>query len=179
MSLSAFSAFQDRQDRQDRLEQLIYVSVAAIRVNSALQMADILATARPNNTRDGITGVLTAVDGRFVQVIEGVPDALERLLSRLAADDRHRGIAVLERRDIRARAFPEWDMVSPRLAVSEAQAVAALMADEQAALDDYIPVLSRALGRQAALIEGAGLDHRSGSAPYVPPDSTRTGRGKD
>lgn len=140
------------------LEQLVYVSIGVIRVNSALQMADILATARPNNARDGITGALTAVDGSFIQIIEGARGALDHLLLRLMTDDRHRDLTVLERRSIRKRAFPGWDMLSPRLAVAEAQALSALLNDDQAGLDDFIPVMSRALGRQAALIEGAGLE---------------------
>ena len=154
MSASSLAA---SQGSDGPLEQLVYVSTAAIRVSSALQMADILATARPNNARDGITGALTAVDGRFIQIVEGARGALDHLLLRLLADERHRDVTVIQRRDIRARAFPEWDMVSPRLIAAETQALSALLDDEAAGLDDYIPVLSRAIGRQAALLESAGL----------------------
>lgn len=162
MSANSFAA---SQDNEGPLEQLLYVSAAVIRVNSALQMADILATARPNNARDGISGALTAVDGRFVQIIEGVRGALDHLLLRLMVDDRHHDVTVIERRDIRARAFPGWDMVSPQLVAAEIQAVAALLDDDLAGLDDYIPVLSRALGRQAALIEDSGLETTRRATP--------------
>jgi len=173
LSLPTFSAF---QGSEERLEQLVYLSIATVRVNSALQMSDLLAEARPNNARDGITGVLTAVDGRFIQIIEGSADVLDRLLVRLGTDPRHSGITVLARRRIRARAFPGWEMVSPRLVGSEIQAVAALLEAEDAGLDDYIPVLSRALGRQAALIEGAGLDVASASGAHVSQGVAQAGR---
>lgn len=149
------------QGKTGPLEQLVYVSIGVIRVSSALQMADILTTARPNNARDGISGALTAVDGSFIQIIEGERAALDHLLGRLLADDRHRDLTVLERRAIRHRAFPGWDMLSPRLAVEETRALSALLDDDQAGLNDYIPVMSRALGRQAALIENAGLESAS------------------
>jgi hypothetical protein len=176
LSLSSFTAF---QGSEERLEQLVYVSIAAVRVNSALQMSDLLAAARPNNARDGITGVLTAIDGRFIQIIEGDADMLDRLLVRLRADDRHRSVTVLDRRPVRARAFPGWEMVSPWLVATEIQVLAGLMDDEEARLDDYIPVLCRALGRQAALIEGAGLDSRSGLAASVAPGAALAGRRAD
>lgn len=95
------------------LEQLIYVSVAAGPVSSAMQMSDILAEARRNNARDGITGVLTAIDGRFLQIIEGCAAALDDLIARLREDDRHRDMRIMERRQVLGRNFASWDMVSP------------------------------------------------------------------
>ena len=138
-----------------RLEQLVYASVSTPRVTSALQMSDILAVARPRNARDGVTGALTATDGRFIQIIEGPAGALDDLMARLDADRRHRAIEVLERRAVPKRAFAGWDMVSPRLVVDEAVALGELLGRADATLDDYIVVFTRALKRQDALLRGA------------------------
>ena len=135
------------------LEQLIYISESVAPVASALQMSDILATARPNNRRDAITGALTAADGRFIQIIEGPSASLDDLLSRLRADTRHREVQIVERRPVTVRAFPDWDMVSPRLAPDEIAALAALLVRAEAGLDAYVPVLRQALSRQDAVLD--------------------------
>lgn len=135
------------------LEQLIYISESVGPVASALQMSDILATARPNNRRDAITGALTAADGRFIQIIEGPAAALDDLLTRLKADTRHREVQIVERRPVGARDFAEWEMVSPRLAPNEIVAMTDLLAREDAGLDAYVPVFRQALGRQDALLD--------------------------
>jgi hypothetical protein len=137
------------------LEQLVYVSESVTRVSSALQMADILAEARPRNARDGITGVLTVVDGHFVQIIEGRPEMLDRLLQGLARDSRHRMMTVLDRRAVTRRAFPEWDMVSPRLVEAEVVRLATVLDQPGGKLDAFIPMLREALMRQAEVLGGA------------------------
>lgn len=134
------------------MEQLIYVSESVTTVTSAMAMSDILAVARPNNARDDITGVLTAADGRFIQIIEGPSAALDDLMARLSNDTRHRVMNVLERRSVPARTFPAWDMISPRLMAEEMTALTALLATRGTGLDDYIPVFISALERQDALL---------------------------
>lgn len=141
-------------DPASRLEQLVYASVSTPRVTSALQMSDILAVARQRNSRDGVTGALTAADGRFIQIIEGPTLALDDLMTRLDADSRHRAIEVLDRRAVPGRAFAGWDMVSPRLVFDETVALGELLGRADATLDDYIAVFTRALQRQDALLGG-------------------------
>lgn len=152
------------------MDQLLYVSVGVVRVNSALQMADILAEARPNNARDGITGVLTAVDGRFIQVIEGAPERLDDLLRRLAEDRRHRDMIVLERRPIDERLFAGWEMVSPRLAPEETARLGDLLDADGAGLDDFVPLLAHAVARQADVL--ADRDDASARTPDRAASST-------
>ena len=80
-------------------------------------------------------------------------------MDRLAKDGRHRAIQVLARRAIEARAFGDWDMISPRLVFEEAEALGEMLTREAAGLDDYISILRRALTRQDALLsEGQGAD---------------------
>lgn len=138
---------------QGPLEQLIYISESVAPVASALQMSDILATARPNNRRDAITGALTAAAGRFIQIIEGPAASLDDLLARLRADTRHREVQIVARCPIDARDFPDWEMVSPRLAPDEIAVLADLLGRQDAGLDDYVPVLRRALARQGAVLD--------------------------
>ena len=151
------------------LEQLIYISVAEGPAESAMQMSDILDEARPNNARDGVTGALTAVDGRFLQIIEGPPAKLDDLLDRLEKDARHRDLQILERRQVLGRDFPGWDMVSPRLMAAEVNKLAVLLDEDRRDIDAYVPVFREALARQAAALDD---DSRAGRAPAQTPLSS-------
>lgn len=91
------------------LHRAIYFSRATHAVTAAL-VADILETARINNARDGVTGVLIFNDGRFVQILEGAPSTLDRLLDTIQADPRHTDMDVMARDPIETRDFPQWDM---------------------------------------------------------------------
>ena len=135
------------------VEQLVYVSRSVRGVNSAIGMSDILAEARPNNARDGITGCLTAIDGRFVQVVEGQADKLDDLINRLVRDERHTELRVLEPRTVSERAFPQWDMLSPVLVTAEIDDLRSLLRDDSGGrLDDFIGPLQTALARQSEVL---------------------------
>ncbi|RYD62298.1 MAG: BLUF domain-containing protein [Sphingomonadales bacterium] len=88
--------------------QLVYVSSANRR--EAIDPANILATSRRNNLRDGITGMLYSDGARFLQVLEGPELKVEAAYARIEADPRHRAIVILSRRTIDAREFGEWEM---------------------------------------------------------------------
>lgn len=138
----------------DALVQLIYRSVSTTRVTSALEMSDILAEARARNAQLGVTGVLTAVDGQFVQIIEGPEAGINLLLAKLMLDRRHTAVRVLQRRQIAERDFGEWEMVSPRLAGFEAAQIALLLSVQADEIDQYAPVFKAAILRQDAVLEG-------------------------
>ena len=91
------------------MRQVIYESLAtgASAVNEA---SDILRGARPFNGMNGITGLLCAADGKFLQVLEGPEESLDVVLDRIRADPRHHTIRVLADRPIEARAFGDWAM---------------------------------------------------------------------
>ena len=86
--------------------QIVYISSAVGTVDTA----PILAASRRNNARDGLTGLLYADGRRFLQVLEGEAEAVERTLERISADPRHRAVVVLSCRDIAAREFGTWAM---------------------------------------------------------------------
>lgn len=146
--------FPEPQGANTPLTQILYRSVSRDGAESGLQMSDILNEARLGNARDGVTGVLTSVGGRFVQIIEGPEAALDRLMAKLLRDQRHTDLTILERRQTASRVFGDWDMVSPRLAARELSLLALLIDDAGAGLDAYAQVLIRAVAEQEALLEG-------------------------
>ena len=155
--------------------RLVYRSRSLIGSGSMLQMSAILDEARPLNARDDITGVLTAVDGVFVQIVEGDEAVIDNLLKRLARDDRHADLTVLEKRASRTRAFGDWDMVSPRLAARELAVLKVLLDDRSADLDSVTAILSIAVLNQTAILEGrsstpqAEMRRASGLVPIFQP----------
>ncbi len=75
-----------------------------------LVLSGILASARRNNLRDGITGALICREDLFMQMLEGAPDAVTQAYARILRDDRHTEIALLHSGDIVKRLFPDWAM---------------------------------------------------------------------
>ena len=127
------------------LERLLYASTATGRTDSLLNMATILGESQHNNARDGLTGALAAHDGRFIQVIEGTPGALDALLRRLTPDPRHRDIVILDRRPIAERRFTDWTMASSRIGPETAPVLERLMATPDAWANEIVALLHEAL----------------------------------
>ncbi len=127
------------------LERLLYASTATGRTDSLLNMATILGESQRNNEREGLTGALAAHGGRFIQVIEGTPGSLDRLLRRLAPDPRHRDIVILDRRPIAERRFTAWTMASSRIGPDTAPVLERLMATPETSASEIVALLSEAI----------------------------------
>lgn len=123
------------------LQQLVYVSHARDRLTSILSVSDILDQARRNNVRDGITGALAFTPDRFLQLVEGKPEALDDLLARLAADDRHRGLSIVGRVVVPARAFGGWAMLAPRFTPKNTESLTRLLDSAPADIMPYRDLL--------------------------------------
>ena len=104
--------------------QIMYISTGTCAPH---EIAQILTVSRANNRRDSITGLLYADGRRFLQVLEGPEEAVERAFARIGADSRHRAVVVLSRRAIEAREFGEWAMAH-RTPGLESDAMIALIA---------------------------------------------------
>lgn len=91
------------------MRQLVYVS-SAVRLFTDQELAELLRVSRSNNERGGITGMLLYAGGNFIQAIEGPPDTVAALETRIGLDDRHRGIITLIDGPVEERSFPEWSM---------------------------------------------------------------------
>ena len=74
------------------------------------EVEQILASARRNNVRLGVTGALLFNRACFAQVLEGARDAVERVFEDISHDLRHREVAILEVAPVEARGFPGWSM---------------------------------------------------------------------
>ncbi|MCB2055847.1 MAG: BLUF domain-containing protein [Geminicoccaceae bacterium] len=91
------------------LVQLIYAS-AATRPFSAVQLEQLLTTARRNNAARAISGMLIYHEGSFIQVLEGPAATVQHLFERIDRDSRHREMRLLLRNDGAEREFGHWSM---------------------------------------------------------------------
>ncbi len=74
------------------------------------ELESLLQTAREENSRGQITGVLLYYDGTFFQYIEGPEDELRVAYQRIKDSKRHHGIIQLFHREISKREFEGWRM---------------------------------------------------------------------
>jgi hypothetical protein len=105
-----------------QLKSLAYTSRARLDLDEA-DLGDIHQTARHLNALDGITGLLVFDGIRFLQIIEGSPEAIDNLVERLRRDDRHTAFEIRDERPINARAFPDWSMELVRVSGGYREAV--------------------------------------------------------
>lgn len=89
--------------------QLIYTS-QPFGFDGAI-LAGILTTARRNNPRLGITGALICRDDVYLQLLEGDAGSIDALFARIARDDRHLEVILLNRAEVADRVFPAWAML--------------------------------------------------------------------
>jgi len=66
-------------------------------------VAEILGVSERNNRRDEISSAMMFHDGEAAQVVEGARADLDRLLTRLSNDPRHRNLRILEDRPVMQR----------------------------------------------------------------------------
>ena len=74
-------------------------------------LSAILATARRNNARHGITGALICRHDIYLQLIEGGAGLIDALFARISEDDRHLAVTLLSRMTVSDRVFPNWAMM--------------------------------------------------------------------
>ena len=91
------------------VHQVIYSS-AAVEPFSDSALTELLAAARVNNGRLGVTGMLLYHDGSFLQTLEGNEDVLENLYAKIGKDKRHHRLVALSRRNVESRHFDQWQM---------------------------------------------------------------------
>jgi Sensors of blue-light using FAD len=89
--------------------QVLYVS-SATRPISDSDVNQILTTARRENAKVGVTGMLLFCDNSFLQILEGPGDDVDAILSRIAKDPRHAHLRVLVRDQKPVRSFADWSM---------------------------------------------------------------------
>lgn len=100
----------DSGDR--RLHRVIYTSRLhgeALAAEEAT-VAHIMESARRNNPRRGVTGVLVHGKGCFAQVLEGRPLVVRGLLTVIQRDPRHTAMRIVKVDVVEDRIFPAWSM---------------------------------------------------------------------
>lgn len=70
----------------------------------------ILETSRRRNEKDGVTGALLFDTLWFIQVLEGEREAVSATLRRIARDERHDELVVMDCRPAETRLFGNWWM---------------------------------------------------------------------
>jgi hypothetical protein len=91
------------------LIQLIYVSSDSRQLDS-WDVAKLLESSVRHNTANDVTGMLLYYSGNFMQVLEGEEAAIDEVMSRISADDRHQDIMEISRKSISSRDFRGWSM---------------------------------------------------------------------
>ena len=74
------------------------------------EVANILETARRNNSHAGVTGALLYSSGYFAQALEGPKSSIEAIFERIQRDNRHGEVTVLESMCGAQRNFSKWSM---------------------------------------------------------------------
>ena len=90
------------------MRQLLYVSSKHPRVE--ISVGNILMVSRRNNLAAGVTGLLYTDGVRFLQVLEGPVETLDKLYHKIELDPRHKNSRVLYNEPAKFRTFPRWSM---------------------------------------------------------------------
>ncbi len=88
---------------------LVYRSVAKPEFHLEL-IQEMLAKAKENNNKLGITGCLLYHQGEFIQYLEGNQYRVLTLFDKIKADPRHTRVELLGYEEREGRAFSSWDM---------------------------------------------------------------------
>jgi hypothetical protein len=91
------------------LTRILYISAVAEGVTD-LDVQIILGASQVNNRRLDITGMLAQSDGHFVQWLEGRTEVIREMMTKIAADRRHREVRLLHEEPIERRRFSRWAM---------------------------------------------------------------------
>jgi hypothetical protein len=91
------------------LIQHIYVSHAAPAF-AEHEIPDLLKQVRPDNAKQGITGMLIYTGTAFLQVLEGRRDDVNAVFERILRDRRHLRVTTIVHETLARRQFNDWTM---------------------------------------------------------------------
>lgn len=84
------------------------------------EIPNLLQQVRIGNAKQEITGMLLYISGSFLQVLEGQPETVDAVFSRILRDKRHTQLTLIDRESILERAFEGWTMMHKTLDPVEA-----------------------------------------------------------
>lgn len=104
------------------LVRVVYASRATSEclANLDKNLEQILASAISNNRLKGITGLLIAHRGWFLQALEGPTDEVHDLFKHICTDRRHRDAILLGEGAAAVREFGLWSMCARQLSPTDA-----------------------------------------------------------
>ena len=104
------------------LIRVVYVSRASAECLADLSgnLEQILRTAIRDNRPKGVTGLLIAHRGWFLQALEGPADEVHGLFKHICTDPRHRDAVLLGEGPIQTRDFGQWSMCARQLSPTDA-----------------------------------------------------------
>ena len=101
------------------LVRLVYAS----KVTEELTQDDIqqiLDSARSNNEKEQVTGLLCFNRKYFLQCLEGSRSSVNKIYHAISNDNRHDKLELLDYREINVREFADWSMgYMPEMALTE------------------------------------------------------------
>lgn len=110
-----------------KLHRAIYVSRATAGCGDFDDLVEaIVAVSRRNNARVGVTGLLLASGGAFIQVLEGPRRALSERLVAIARDPRHQAMDLLGSGPVDGRLFGRWTMMARSVSPDAAELLDAM-----------------------------------------------------
>lgn len=92
-----------------KLVRLLYYSRAS-REMSLSDLKDILGTARENNSRIDVCGMLCYEQQYFLQALEGERETVNELYLDIADDPRHDEVVIIGYEEVPELLFPQWQM---------------------------------------------------------------------
>jgi hypothetical protein len=104
------------------LISLIYVSRSTESFHEH-EIPDLLQQVRLANAKQQITGILLYIGGSFLQALEGPPDLVDAVFSKLFTDKRHTQLRLIAREPLPERAFEGWTMMHKTLDPVEADEI--------------------------------------------------------
>jgi hypothetical protein len=93
------------------LEYAFYVSSCQLdQFRAPDEIRRLVEHSRQANARNGLTGSLIFSGLRFAQYLEGPPESLQWLMSRISVDTRHHQITMLRQGTSKVRQFNCWSL---------------------------------------------------------------------
>ena len=84
------------------------------------EIPDLLQQVRIANAKQQITGMLLYIGGSFLQILEGPPELIDGMFSKISADKRHTQLRLIATEPLAERAFEGWTMMHKTLDPVEA-----------------------------------------------------------
>ncbi len=89
------------------LKTICYISDSRIN-KSITDFNNLIRTAKTNNAKNNITGILVYKNNNFLQVFEGAPETVDTIFDKIRMDQRHQNIFKIIDTSIDQRIFEEY-----------------------------------------------------------------------